>query len=153
MAWPLARRAVRALPTSAQLLIKRARASAEKSDWAPAIHRLRLSEQHEIERLIARERASPGRLRILCSVLQQTSPWLDVSYGLATALRLRGHDVRGLLCDGLVPLCEMNLGESDRPSCEVCVGWLSRYEEAAGFQWSRLSRWISPADRAKATAD
>ena len=41
----------------------------------------------------------------------------------------------GVLCDGVVPMCEMNLGRRDRPPCDVCEAWLAHYEQAFGFEF------------------
>lgn len=144
----LLRRAVRPLPAGAQNALRELRERiAGVHDSAPVIAALRAREQSIIDTVIAEQRQQPGRLRILTSVLQQSPPWLDMAYGLATALRLRGHDVRGVLCDGVLPLCEMTLGSQEPPPCEVCVGWLSRYEEAFGFAFGRLSSLLDADDR------
>ena len=149
----LLRRAVRPLPAGAQNAMRELRERiAGVHDSAPAIAALRAREQSVIDAVVAEQRLQPGRLRILTSVLQQSPPWLDTAYGLATALRLRGHDVRGVLCDGALPLCEMTLGSQEPPPCEVCVGWLSRYEEAFGFAFGRLSSVLHADDRAWADA-
>lgn len=143
------RRAVRPLPAGAQVALRALRERATGTfDSAPAIAALRAREQALIDGHVATQAAQPGRLRILASVLQQSPPWLDTTYGLATALRLRGHDVRTLLCDGPLPRCEMTLGSQEPPPCEVCAAWLSRYEDAYGFVGTRLSSLLDADDRA-----
>ena len=149
----LLRRAVRPLPAGAQNALRELRERiAGVHDSAPAIAALRARERATIDAVVAEQQQRPGRLRILTSVLQQSPPWLDMAYALATALRLRGHDVRGVLCDGVLPLCEMTLGSQEPPPCDVCVGWLSRYEEAFGFAFGRLSSLLNADDRAWADA-
>jgi hypothetical protein len=137
-------RAVRLLPDRAQLLLRRGRATLTGRDWAASVRRLRSAEDpyRDLSSVAGSERQ-----RVLVATPQQSPPWLEVSYGLATALKLRGHQVSGLLCDGWLPLCEMNLGCVERSSCEVCFGWLERYAEAFGFEFSRTSEFIGPSDR------
>ena len=148
MPWPSPlRQAVRRLPEPAQLLLKRGNAALWRHDWAAPIKRLRVREQEYLDRTAHDNGSRPDRKRLLLFALQQVPPWLEVEYSLTTALRLRGHHVRGILCDGLLPLCEMNLGGSDRPPCGVCAGWLARYEDAFGFTFSRLTHFVSSADR------
>ena len=147
------RRAVRPLPVAAQIAIRRARGVlAGRQDAAAIVGARRAREQHWLDETTTREGARPDRQRILIAAPQLVPPWLETSYSLATALRLRGHDVRGVLCDGVLPLCEMNLGAQERPSCAMCVGWLARHEDAYGFAFARLSDFVSPADRADAEA-
>lgn len=146
------RRIVRRLPERQQLLIRRAASAARGGDWADAVTRLRRREATLIAEMAEGARARPDRLRVLVSVLQQAPPIAEISYSLAAALRLRGHDVRGVLCDGVLPLCEMNLGAIDRPPCGVCATWAARYEEAFGFDVARLTAFLMPADRGVAEA-
>jgi hypothetical protein len=143
----LLRLAVRPLPERAQLLLKRADAALRQDDWAAPIKRLRLKEQAWLDDITRQNRQLAGRKRVLFFSFQQVPPWLDVEYGLGAALELRGHLVDGILCDGLLPLCEMNLGPRTRPPCGVCVGWLARYEDAFGFTFSRLTDFVSEEDR------
>lgn len=146
------RRVVRRLPEGSQLLIRRAASAVRGGDWADAVGRVRRRDAAFIAETTERHRAAPNRLRVLVSVLQQSPPVAEVSYGLAAALQMRGHDVRGILCDGLLPVCEMNLGRIDRPPCGVCAAWSSRYEDAFGFSFARLSAFLTPADRGVAEA-
>ena len=143
----LLRLAVRPLPERAQLLLKRADAALRQDDWAAPIRRLRSKEQAGLDDITRQNRQLPGRKRVLFFSFQQVPPWLDVEYSLAAALELRGHSVDGILCDGLLPLCEMNLGPTMRPPCGVCAGWLARYEDAFGFTFSRLTDFVSDEDR------
>jgi len=144
------RRVVHTLPEGQQLLIRRAKAALQTPDWANAVGRLRHSETSFIDDTIARHRSQPGRKRVLVCVLQQLPPIAEISYSLATALRLRGHDVRGILCDGVLPICEMNLGQLDRSPCGVCAAWASRFEDAFGFEFARLTSFITSDDRHRA---
>ena len=93
-------------------------------------------------------RSLPDRKRISIYSLHHFS---GVEYGLAMSLYLRGHDVRGILCDGLLPLCEMNLGPNIRPTCEACIMNLSRYEDAFGFHYERLKHFLTEEDQEHAT--
>jgi hypothetical protein len=145
------RRAVRGLPAPAQLLVKRARAAVEGDDWVGRVRRQRRRDAGYRDQTTRASRQLPARRRILIVTLQTSTPWLDIECCLAEALRLRGHDVRGVLCDGIMPVCEMNLGRQERPPCDVCVGWLSRYyERAFGFACSRLTGFLSLDDRVEA---
>jgi len=151
MLWPSPlRQAFRRLPDPAQLLFKRGSAALRRDDWAASITILRLREQNYLERTRREHASRPDRKRILLFALQQVPPWIEVEYSLAAALRLRGHDLRGILCDGLLPVCEMSLGGAERPTCGVCAGWLSRYEDAFGFAFSRLTTSVTPEDRDRA---
>src|ERR1700760_4246239 len=108
MPWPSTwRQGGRLPPEPAQLALKRGSAAFGDRDWAASVARLRAAEGPFIEETVRRHREHPGRKRVLLFALQQVPPWLNVEYGVATALHLRGHDVRGILCDGVVPLCEM----------------------------------------------
>ncbi len=140
------RQAIRFLPEPVQLLLKRAKAALRQDDWAAPIKGLRVREQNWLDGLATKNGTLSGRKRFLIFSLQQIPPWLEVEYCLATALRLRGHRVHGIVCDGLLPLCEMNLGRTERPPCGVCVGWLARYEDAFGFGFSRLTHFVSSED-------
>jgi hypothetical protein len=144
----LLRRAVYRLPVRWQLRLARVkRAILRQYDWAAPVKRLRVDEQDYLERTALESASLPDRKRIIIYSLVHFSP---VEYSLAAALRLRGHDVRGVLCDGLLPLCEMNLGPIDRPPCEMCIASLSRYEDAFGFDYARLSELLSEEDRRRA---
>ena len=140
----LIRKAVYHLPTRIQLRLKAAKRTILGTyDWAGPVRRLRLREQSDIQATVRRHSGTDGRRRIAIFSLHHFSP---VEYGLAKALELRGHDVQGLLCDGLLPLCELNLGPTVRPPCPVCIGALSRHEDAFGFEYSRASQFISRRD-------
>lgn len=119
----------------------------QQYDWADPIKNLRLHEQDHLEKIASKNASLPDRKLIAIYSLHHFSP---VEYGLAMALRLRGHDVRGVLCDGLLPLCEMNLGPNIRPPCEACIMNLSRYEDAFGFHYGRLTDLLRQEDREKA---
>jgi hypothetical protein len=147
----LLRRMVRRLPVPAQVLLRRlGQAARRRHDWAAPVKRLRIQEQTYLNDTVRQNSRLPGRQRLMIFALQQFPPWLEVEYSLAAALQLRGHAVRGILCDGLLPLCEMNLGPRERPPCGACIGWLARYEDAFGFKFSRLTDFISEEDRAQA---
>ena len=151
MPWPSSlRQAVRLLPAPAQLLLKRGTAVFADGDWAAPVARLRQSEHDFIERTTRAHRRLGDRKRVLLFSFQQVPPWLSVEYGVGAALELRGHYVRGILCNGLLPVCEMSLGGTERPSCDVCSGWLERYEDAFGFSFGRLTDWLSTSDRVRA---
>lgn len=142
------RRVAKRLPSPAQLFLERLADVTRDSDWASRVADLRRAEQREINATVAAQRSLPDRQRILMLTAQACPPWTEIECGLATALTLRGHRVQGELCDGLMPVCEMNLGGQDRPACEVCVDRRSRYyEDAFGLKVTRLSDWIDPRDR------
>jgi hypothetical protein len=143
--WTLARRRLHyALPSPVQVALKQViRTISNSNDWARAVNRLRLSEQTLLNTTIQTHRQLDNGKRIAFYSLQHWSP---VEYGLAMALKLRGHDVRGILCDGLLPLCEMNLGPNIRPPCDACIMNLSRYEDAFGFEYERLKDYLSDDD-------
>ena len=144
------RQALYRLPAGLQLHLKAAKRWALGTyDWAGPVRRLRLREHAHMEEIAQQQRAQDGRKRIAIYSLHHFSP---VEYGLAKALQLRGHDVRGILCDGLLPLCELNLGPKTRPPCSVCIGAFSRHEDAFGFSYDRLSQYITPEDRERAEA-
>lgn len=143
----LARRVLYSLPPRWQLHIGSAkRAILGHFDWAADIKHLRVNEQDYLRTTALSNRPLPNRKLIAIYSLHHFS---GVEYGLALALQLRGHDVRGILCDGLLPLCEMNLGPNIRPPCEACIMNLSRYEDAFGFHYDRLKHFLSDKDRAR----
>ncbi len=151
MLWPSSlRQAARHFPEPVQLLLKRGNAALGRDDWAGLIRRLRVREQDYLDRITEENRNRSDRKHFVFFSFQQVPPWLEVEYSLAAALRLRGHRVDGILCDGLLPLCEMNLGRRERPPCGVCAGWLSRYEESFGFNFSRLTHLVSDEDLGRA---
>ena len=144
----LIRRAFYSLRPRWQLRVKNVkRAMLRQHDWAPPIKDLRLREQNYFDETAFQNSSLPDRKRIAIYSLHHFSP---VEYGLAMALRLRGHDVRGVLCDGLLPLCEMNLGPNIRPPCQACIMFYSRYEDAFGFNYGRLTDSLSDNDRQRA---
>jgi hypothetical protein len=136
------------LPTGLQLQLKALKRRVLGTyDWADPVRVTRLREQANIDAITHQHAREPGRRRIAIYSLHHWSP---VEYGLAKALALRGHDVRGILCDGLLPLCELNLGPKVRPPCPVCIGAFSRHEDAFGFQYARLSQYVTPDDLQRA---
>jgi hypothetical protein len=146
--WGLARHGFHRLPPPWQLGLKRARrAVLRQDDWAAHVSGLRLREQGYLQETLRDGRAITGGKRVAMYTLQHWSP---VEYGLAMALRLRGHDVHGVLCDGLLPLCELNLGPIVRPPCRACTGHFARYERAFGLAFGRLTDLLSADDRERA---
>ncbi len=144
----LARSAFHRLPSRWQLWIRGLKRSLlGQYDWAEPVRQTRLREQTYLRETLDRQRSLPGRRRIAIYSLHHFS---GVEYGLAMSLHLRGHDVRGILCDGLLPLCEMSLGPSIRPPCEACAMHFSRYEDAFGFKYDRLRDFLVEEDRARA---
>ncbi len=140
----LLRQALYRLPTVLQLQLKAAKRTLLGTyDWAGPVRKLRLHEQSRIAALIHQNATFAGRKKVAFYSLHHFSP---VEYGLAKALVLRGHDVHGILCDGLLPLCELNLGPKTRPPCAVCIGSFSRHEDAFGFTYARSSRYIATPD-------
>jgi hypothetical protein len=145
------RRLVYSLPTHWQLQIKEFMLVLRRQyDWAVPIKHLRQREQSYLEDTALKNRQFPDRKRVFICSLQKYPPWLETEFVLATALRLRGQDVQSMLCDGVLPICELNLGLQERPSCEACTAWLSRYEDAFGFGLARLSDFLSKNDRERA---
>jgi hypothetical protein len=142
------RAALYRLPPTWQLWIRNVkRLVLRQYDWARPIKLTRLREENYIRETLGRMRSLPDRKRIAVYSLHHFSA---ADYGLAMALHLRGHDVRGILCDGLLPLCELSLGPNIRPPCEACIMHLSRYENAFGFHYGRLKDFLSAEDRARA---
>ncbi len=140
----LGSRALYQLPAQWQLRVKSIKRNAlGQYDWATPTKHLRLSEASYLEGVVAKSRSLPSRKRIAIYSLHHSSP---VEYGLAMALKLRGHDVQGILCNGLLPLCEMNLGPNIRPPCDACIMNLSRYENAFGFHYERLKNYLTADD-------
>lgn len=147
---PLLRGLVDRLPATWQLRVRAAkRVVLRQYDWARPIARLRRRDDAYIDATRRQSQSLPGRQRVAIYSLHHFSP---VEYSLAMALQLRGHEVQGILCDGLLPLCELSLGPNVRPPCDACVMNLSRYESAFGFHYERLSRFLTEDDRARATA-
>jgi len=145
------RRLVRRLPPWWQLNIRAVKnVLLRRYDWALPIKQLRLREQSYLMETVIKSSKLPDRKRIFFCSLQKSPPWLEIEYMLAMALRLRGHDVQGVLCDGLLPLCEMNLGPQERQPCEVCSRWLARYENAFGFNFAWLADTLSTEDLLRA---
>jgi hypothetical protein len=141
-------RALYRLPAPWQISIKVIkRAIFGDPDWAAPIKRLRLREQDYLEETSSRNASLPDRKRIAIYSLHHFSP---IEYGLAMALRLRGHHVRGILCDGLLPLCEKSLGGNLRPPCKACSMFYSRYEDAFGFNYARLTDYLDEDDLTRA---
>jgi hypothetical protein len=66
-----------------------------------------------------------------------------VEYALAAALRLRGHDVRMIICGGLPEYCEQETQHDQRPSCETCVYRMFRRLDAFGLPQVIMSDCLS----------
>jgi hypothetical protein len=144
----LTSRTLYALPPRWQMYVKAIkRFTLRQHDWARSTQELRLLEHDYLTETVAQNNHLPNRKRIAIYSLHHFSP---VEYGLSMALHLRGHDVQGILCDGLLPLCEMNLGPNIRPPCEACIMNLSRYEDAFGFHYDRLKNFLSDKDQERA---
>ena len=135
------------------MLVRHVGAAVRQDDWAAPVRRLRLREAQWLDESARSHQQRAGRKHVLMFSFQQVPPWLEIEYSVAAALRLRGHRVDGILCDGLLPRCEMNLGRIDRPPCEVCAGWLARYEDAFGFAFTRLTAFLASEDLARAERD
>ena len=116
-----------------------------RSDWLDRIKLLRLKEQRQLESIALSNSSSPDRKRIVIYTFERRY-YADLEYTLATALRLRGHEVRGVLCNGLLPICEMNNGPQERPTCESCSGWTARYADAYGFKYAWLRDYLTQDD-------
>jgi hypothetical protein len=116
-------------------------------DWAKHTKELRQREANYFLEVSRATATNDARLRIAFFNLHQSSP---IDYGLATALRFRGHDILGVRCDGLLPLCELNLGPNVRPKCEACTMALARREDAFGCNYERLTDYLTAGDRAAA---
>jgi hypothetical protein len=145
------RRLVGRLPLRWQLRIEDAkRVLLRRHDRALPIKRLRLREQSYLRETALKNSQLSHRQRVFFCSLQKIPPWLEIEYVLATALRLRGHGVTGMLCDGLLPICEMNLGLRERPPCEICIRRLASYEDAFGFDYARLTDFLFKEDRERA---
>ena len=141
----LIRRAFYRLAPRWQLGMKSAKRSVIRQyDWAGPVKELRLREEDYLRKTAHNNCSLPNRKRIAIYSLHHFSPR---EYGLAMSLHLRGHDVQGILCNGLLPLCEMNLGPNIRPPCEACIMNLSRYEDAFGFHYERLKHFLTEEDR------
>lgn len=135
-------------PVQWQLRLKSMKRSAlGEYDWPGPTKQLRDREHDYIIETATRNATLPNRKRIAMYSLHHFSP---VEYGLAMALRLRGHDLRGVLCDGVLPLCEMSLGPVTRQPCETCIASLSRNEDAFGFEYERLTAFLDASDRTRA---
>ena len=66
-----------------------------------------------------------------------------IEYLLATALRLRGYDVRFFVCDGGLAHCEMERQLRPRPSCESCWKSTRRMLDAFRLPYDCLSASLS----------
>lgn len=97
--------------------------------------------------------APHGRLRVLAdTTFQQALPWVRASVALTTALRLRGHEVTGLQCDGLLPRCELMLGRHPQPSCAACAHALGAVDDATRLPALCVSTLLRPGERDEAEA-
>jgi hypothetical protein len=76
---------------------------------AEPIKQTRLREEDYLRETLDPRPFPPGRRRIAIYSLHHFSGF---EYSLAMWLHLRGHDIRRILCEGFLPLCEMNLGPS-----------------------------------------
>jgi hypothetical protein len=75
--------------------------------------------------------------------------WLEspVDYALATALRLRGHDVAMVACGGLPLYCEQALHyTTQRPSCESCFQNVTNDFKRFDLPFVTVKSAITPAD-------
>jgi hypothetical protein len=139
------------LPSSWQLPIKDVRdLFLLQPDSSIRIQRLRPREQGFWEETSSKNSRLANRKRILINTLQNFPPTLELDYFLAIALRLRGHAIQGILCDGMLPVCEMNIGICERPPCDVCSRWAGRYERAFGLNFPRSTDYLSNDDLAEA---
>lgn len=95
--------------------------------------------------------ATSGGLRILSDTLfQQSLPWVGISAALASALRLRGHHVTSVVCDGLLPRCEHTLGRHPQPPCTRCAHGMHRVGAATALPMLQAHTLLTPADRTAA---
>lgn len=113
-------------------------------DWLEVIRR---QARRELPRLLAQVPQLPPseRKRILFWTL---SPWsyTAVDAILATSLRLRGHEVVCVACDGL-QFCECD--QQGSPPCDrQCFPRISRYLDAFMLTGYPVSGYLQPADAA-----
>ena len=73
-----------------------------------------------------------------------------VEYGLATALKLRGHDVRMVACGGVPSYCELETQLQERPPCDTCTSDLLRHFEAFGLPYCTTNDFVTDADVSEA---
>jgi len=69
-----------------------------------------------------------------------------VEYALATALRLRGHDVRMIICGAGLDYCELETRHNRRPTCEVCVQRMLRRMDAFGLPYQVMGQFLTGED-------
>ena len=87
--------------------------------------------------------ARPQRVLFNC---QFAWPFGYVDYSLATALRLRGHDVRMVICGAGLDYCELETRHDRRPTCEVCVQRMLRRMDAFGLPYVMMADYVTDDD-------
>ena len=95
------------------------------------------------------------RLDIIFATFQGMNQHVvSVDLILARALKLRGHRVRFVLCDQVLPLCQTkHAGYESKweTFCSQCYGFARQYLEGAGFEVLRFSELMEddpqPSDR------
>jgi hypothetical protein len=85
----------------------------------------------------------PRRILFNC---QFAWPFGHVEYSLASALRLRGHDVRVAICGAGLDYCEQETTHNRRPTCEVCVQRMLRRMDAFGLPYVLMSESLTDPD-------
>lgn len=88
-------------------------------DWITQNRLIMQKHQKTFRQAIEKNSRKNDRKRIL---FWSTGAWErgGVEYMLAFALRLRGHDVHGVYCDGGFKSCSMESEIYPRPDCEYC---------------------------------
>lgn len=75
-------------------------------------------------------------------------PWSQgtVEHMLSDALRLRGHEVRSIVCSGALPDCEMHYFDFARPKCEDCLKRTLDLTHAFGIQPLYSASYLNQQD-------
>jgi hypothetical protein len=106
-------------------------------------------------------RAETGPRVLMASSIGGHPQFTVVESALNVALTLRGAKVDTLLCDAAVPACQrakitgiapdaLVRGELSRVFCEGCMATGDLVFEVPGLELLKTSRYISPAERARA---
>jgi hypothetical protein len=100
--------------------------------WIDRINRQTREQFPELAMKIPFLKGDEKKKILMFSVL----PWVQgsIEHILSNALHLRGHEVRSVVCSGLLPDCEMHYFDFERPPCELCLKGTLKLAHAFGIQ-------------------
>jgi hypothetical protein len=114
------------------------------------LDRVRRQYQRDFPELASKVLSPVRRERIL-TFATVAWPQSCIEHMIASALKLRGHEVTAIVCGGGLPDCEMHYYDFSRPPCNACISAALDFAGAFGIEVRLSTEWLSEKDKEEAT--